>query len=46
MEERINVVIIKKRLQIISERLMGPNLIHNILVQSASVKSNGARRKK
>jgi hypothetical protein len=27
------VPIIKKRLQIISERLVGPNLIHNILVQ-------------
>ncbi len=32
-EQRIKVPIIKKRLQIISERLVGPNLIHNILVQ-------------
>ena len=45
-EERINVAILQKRLQIISERLFGPNLINNILVQSTSVKSSGARRKK
>ena len=45
-EKRINVVILKKRLQIISERLVGPNLIKDILVQSTSVKSSGARRKK
>ena len=45
-EERINVVIIKKRLQIISERLVGPNLINNILVQSVSDSSAGARKKR
>ncbi len=46
MKKRVDVVILKKRLQIISERLVGPTLINNILVQSASVKSSGARRKK
>ena len=45
-EERINVVIIKKRLQIISERLVGPNLISNILVQSVSDSSAATRKKK
>ncbi len=44
-EQRIKVPIIKKRLQIISERLVGPNLIHNILVQSVSDSSRGTRRK-
>lgn len=44
-EQRIKVRIIKKRLQIISERLVGPNLIHNILVQSVSNSSRGTRRK-
>ena len=45
-EERINVVIIKKRLQIISERVVGPNLISNILVQSVSDSSAATRKKK
>ena len=44
-EQRIKVPILKKRLQIISERLVGPNLIHNILVQSVSDSSRGTRRK-
>ncbi len=44
-EQRIKVPIIKKRLQIISERLVGPNLIHNILVQSVSDSSRGTRKK-
>lgn len=45
-EQQIKVPILKKRLQIISERLVGPNLIHNILVQSVSDSSRGTRRKK
>jgi hypothetical protein len=45
-EQQIKVPIIKKRLQIISERLVGPNLIQNILVQSVSDSSRGTRRKK
>ena len=45
-EERIDVIIIKKRLQIISERLVGPDLINNILVQSISDSSRGTKRKK
>lgn len=35
-EERLNVVIIKKRLQIVAERLVGKELISNILVQSVT----------
>jgi flagellar basal body-associated protein FliL len=46
MKEGINVVIIKKRLQIISERLVGPNLINNILVQSISDSSASTSKKK
>ena len=45
-EQRIKVPIIKKRLQIISERLVGPDLIHNILVQSVSDTSRATRGKK
>ena len=44
-EERINVAIIKKRLEIISERLVGPDLIDNILVQSISDSSSRTRKK-
>ena len=44
-EQQIKVSILKKRLQIISERLVGPNLIHNILVRSVSDTSRGTRRK-
>ena len=43
-EERINVIIIEKRLQIISERLVGPNLINNILVQPVSDSSHGRKK--
>lgn len=35
-EERLNIFIIKKRIQIITERLVGPGLISNVLVQSVT----------
>ena len=40
------MAIIKKRLEIISERLVGPNLINNILVQSISDSSSRTRKKR
>ena len=33
-EERIDVLIIKQRLKLISDKLIGPDLIQNVLVQS------------
>ncbi len=33
-QERVNVFIIKKRLQLIGDKVMGPGIIENILVQS------------
>lgn len=42
-EERLNVAIIKKRLQIVAERLVGKELISNILVQSVTDSSRPAK---